>query len=340
MIFSIIIPYSQDYPAIWFTLQDKWLRLSENYDWQDYEIIIVNNGSTGDNLELARRMVGLDMTDPSKYSDGRTKTRNKSRRNLTYIEIKDQLHAKAAINIGAWKAKGKYHVHCDSHVLFNNDWLTLAEDFMDNNESCGILHSSVTWNYRVTDVRAYQYFLGVDEYGNRNKFNILGGWSTKKQADKPYRIAASGTCGLVTRGDRYRDLYKGYPSQLRGYSGGEPYLELLTWMMGDEVYVHPDMITTHFACTRSRGYHQGGPYILARNNMLSWYILGGEKWCDVILDDILEKNKTRPNREKLFREMREEAVRMGRFRRKYVEENCVYTLEEVFQLFKSQEIIH
>ena len=340
MIFSVIIPYSQDYPQVWFTVQDKYLRLTDNYTHDEYEVILVNNGSTGDHLKLARRMIGRDEDDPNVFTDHLSRTPSIHRRNLKYIEIPHQLHPKPAINLGAWKAEGKYHVHCDSHTLLNNNFFPLAEEFMDNNESCTVLHSGVSWNVRDARVRAYQYKLGITEEG-RGTGNILGTWSTQKISDTPYRIAASGTCALVTRGETYKNRYRGYPSALRGYGGGEPYLDILAWMMGDEVYVHPDMFTSHFACTRSRGYHQGGPFVLARNNMLSWYILGGDKWAEVLLKDTLDRNAQRhPDWAPKFYEMYYEALKLGGFRRRWVEEHAVYTVDEVLKIFKTQGIYH
>ena len=126
---------------------------------------------------------------------------------------------------------------------------------------------------------------------------------------------------------------------LRGYGGGEPYIDILAWMMGDEVYLHPDMYSAHFALTRSRGYDQGGPIVMARNYILAWYILGGLKWANLIRDNAVNKNRERhPDWTPKFYEAFNEAVRWGRFRRKQVEETADYTLEELLRKFKNDNI--
>jgi len=346
--FSIVIPYSQDYPHVWFTLQDKYLRLMENYDSSEYEVIIVENGSSGENLRLVRRMCGKQGDNPDEWYDRQSSWGSPRRLNLRYVEIKKalyptrpesptQLHSKPAINVGAWKAKGKYLVFADSHTLFNNDWFTLAEKHMEENESCTILHTSLSWHCRDYQRRGYQYNLTFKD-GCKN---FWGNWSSHKVDDKPYPIAASGWAGVVARRKVFIDRYKGFPSMLRSYGAGEPYMDILAWMMGDEVHLHPDMHTVHFSLARSRGYHQGGAIIMNRNKMLAAYIIGGDEWALWCRDNaIAEEEKRHRDWTQKFMENYILVKKWGRFRRRMVEEEAVYTLEETLRLFKDRKIYH
>lgn len=349
MKWSVIIPHSMDYPHVWFSVQDKFLRL-DDYPINDYEVIIVENGSTGEHLRLVRLLGGKKGDNPDEWNSEENSWMAPRRRNLTYIEPKQvlhhtredsptQLHSKPACNMGAWRARGELLVFCDSHVLLNDNWFEMAEKYMDEHSECTILHSSLSWHNRhpVDGRRGYQYNLTFNKSGGR----IWGNWSALKASDKPYMVAASGWASVVVRRDAYINKYKGFPSMLRSYGGGEPYMDILAWMMGDEVHVHPDMHTVHFSLTRSRGYHQGGPIIMMRNIALISYILGGEEWSHQVLDRALGKDKAKhPDWAKKYEEAYAQAVSWGRMRRSYVEKHAKYTLEEVLDLFKRRGVIH
>jgi hypothetical protein len=349
MKFSVVIPHSQDYPHVWFSAQDKFLRLDE-YDINDYEVIIVENGSVGEHLRLVRRLGGKKGDNPKEWHSRGDSWMAPKRRNLRYIEVEKvlyhtresrptQLHSKPACNMGAWKAKGKYLVFCDSHVLFNDKWFHMADAYLEDHPEVTVLHTSLSWHNRfpVTGRRGYQYKLTFDQNGG----DIWGVWNSHKVSDEPYPIAASGWGACVVRRDAYVNKYRGFPSMLRSYGAGEPYMDILAWMMGDEVHLHPDMHTVHFNLCRSRGYYQGGAIIMNRNKMLVTYILGGDKWLDAAYEKVTSGAKNKhPDWIPKYKENYNLAKKWGKFRRRHIEKNAVYTLEEALEMFDDKDIFH
>jgi hypothetical protein len=74
-----------------------------------------------------------------------------------------------------------------------------------------------------------------------------------------------------------------------------------------------------------------------RNVCLSGYIIDGEKRARMLLNQNIEKH---PDREPKYVRLHEEALRLGRMRRRYVERHAVYTLDEVLERFEREKIFY
>ena len=78
-----------------------------------------------------------------------------------------------------------------------------------------------------------------------------------------------------------------------------------------------------------------------RNKTLVTYILGGEPWAKWCRDNaIAEEEKRHRDWTIKFMENYELAKKWGRFRRKWVEENARFTIEETLSLFKEKGVYH
>ena len=323
---SVISPHINDYPHLWFCTHANLEHIRHDYKPGEFEFIVVDNGSRDEVLRLVRRLMGTrNRLGKEQPIPGLPKKYPRK-----FIEIPHQLHSKPAMNIAAYLAEGEYLAFFDSHAFGDRDFFKTAADFLDDNPNVAVLHSPISWSgwHTSPNVRGHQYKLKLED-------RFWGAWRAHRKSENPYPIGASGNTGMVIRRDAYYHM-KGFPSMLRQYGGGEPYIDILTWMFGYEVYVHPQMHCYHFALARSRDYARSWMTFF-RNVCLSAYICGGEKYSKPLLNNALEDH---PDRKIKYIMLYNEALKFGRLRRKFVKENAKYTLDEVQELWKEQNIFH
>lgn len=99
---------------------------------------------------------------------------------------------------------------------------------------------------------------------------------SKSIDDKPYKAATFGhACFMVDR-----DWYKqagGYTMLQQGWGGEEPYLNLLAWQTGREVWMTPSVHHYHYL---TPGAHSGNREDFNRNFQIAAYLHGGVKYLD------------------------------------------------------------
>ena len=127
-----------------------------------------------------------------------------------------------------------------------------------------------------------------------------------------------------------------FPSMLRHYGGGEPYLDFMAWMFGYKVYLHPHLHCYHFALCRGRDYHRDSGTFF-RNIILASYICSGEEYPRILLKQAIEKH---PHLKKNYLRLYGEALKYGRFRRQFVAKNAKYSLNQILDKFKKEGIFH
>jgi len=327
MKWSIITPIINDQPHIWFATHANLEHIRHDYPPEEYEFIVVDNGSREENLRLLRRLMGTHDRNgiPVKVPKGLPKHHQRK-----LIEIPHQLHSKPAMNVGAYKAEGEYLAFFDSHAFGDRCFFKTAADFLDNHPEVAILHTPISWSgfWTSPKVRGHQYKLKLDN-------NFWGVWRAARLSEEPYPIGASGWAGVVVRKDDYMEM-KGFPSMLRQYGGGEPYMDLLAWMFGKEVWLHPQLHCYHFSLCRSRDYPRSSSTFF-RNVILVSYVCGGEKYSKPLLEKALEEH---PNMKVRYHMLYREALKYGKLRRRFVEKNAKYTLDEVIEIFKERNIFH
>ena len=119
-ILSIIIPCYNSEATLERTLESVL-----NQDFQDWEAIIVNDGSTDATEEMALKWVNRDNRFKyfSKQNEGLGKTRN----------------------FGILKAKGKYVLPLDSDNLVANDFAKEAIAILESNNEIGVVHGDAEY---------------------------------------------------------------------------------------------------------------------------------------------------------------------------------------------------
>lgn len=309
---SLSIEEINEPTQLWFTIHNMIEELRHSY-WKNAEIIVVDNGSKPEELRLIKRMMN---------------DRNIKNFGHKLICVPKQLHSKPAINIGAWKAKGEYLTFFDCHCLCSRHFFERTAEFLDRNPDVAILHSPISWYGWNPREKGYQYKLHLED-------RFWGGWRNKKVSHIPYPIATTGVIGMTVRRKFFMEV-KGYPSMLRHYGGGEPYLDFIAWMFGHKVYLHPDLHTYHFALCRGRDYHRDSGTFF-RNIVLCAYICSGEEYPQILLKKAIEKC---PRLEKNYRKLYAEALKYGRLRRQFVVKNAKMTLNQILEKFKRENIFH
>jgi len=118
-------------------------------------------------------------------------------------------------------------------------------------------------------------------YGNQMAFDTCF-WNVMTYAEpkswEPFMVCQCAHSGFMV--DRNWYLTEGgYTLEQKGYGGEEPWLALLAWMMGREVWFIPSVWHAHFM-PAGRNDGAGQTEDFARNFMLCSYVMGGQEYLD------------------------------------------------------------
>lgn len=199
-----------------------------------------------------------------------------------------------ARNKGAKIATGKYLFFSDAHMSYRIGSFRAMIDEIDR--SGGIVHPAVQWmgGYEPSG-KSYQYTIKLGE-------KIWGTWNNYAVSlTEPFYIPVSGHCCLGMEREQFLDL-GGYNDYFRCYGGGEVYLDMKWWMLGQQVSVVPAAVGYHLSAGRGYSFHQDD---LIHNMMLLGYALGADAFAERVYLRYL--NKEGVNRERLDR-MRDDAL--------------------------------
>lgn len=245
---SIVIPTRKEPANLWFTLQGLLQLLGP--DRQDFEIIVADN-------EPVRSKHGTECGKlVGDLHDDRVR----------YIEadaIQSPYHPRDA---GAGYAMGKWLLFLDSHVLlcpyfFDRLFAMINLGLYPEN---AIVHYPVVFNDRKRKWGHYKLKLDTDFWGS---------WGPPvRRVEEPYQIAATGIWAMCMTREWYVDQLKGFNPLFRGYSGGEPYLDLKSWCLGGQVLMDPAIWGAHYSGPRGRGYSPSWVDRI-RNFALAIYVL-------------------------------------------------------------------
>ena len=233
---SIVIPTFNQPAELWFTLQcalQQLKLLEEKYtnDW--WEIVVADNVRGGD--KLTKKIVG-DLHD-------------KRVRYLNSSAVQSPYHPR---NDGAAAAKGEWLLFLDSHVLMSPSFFERVAQsthphtrerfrYPDN----AIVHYPVIFGNRTRKWGHYKLKLDTDFWGS---------WGPKAPTDRAIsEIGATGIWAMCMRRSWYLDELKGFNPLFKGYSGGEPYLDLKSWCLGGSVLIDAGVYGAHYSGPRSYG---------------------------------------------------------------------------------------
>ncbi|MCP4493370.1 MAG: glycosyltransferase family 2 protein [Gammaproteobacteria bacterium] len=312
---SIIIPARDEHPQATFTLQSIWAALEElDYDWETILVANCCKDLTGD------------------FTEGRFWD-VAGRHHI--IKYEDTGSAYGSMNRGADLATGDILFFFDAHVILSRDYFPRMIDFMTSPEKPKVTFSPIVWMGDTKDHAAYGYSIGTPEdpiCHLREEF--WGHWRGPKRSEEPFPVPMSGSASMAVDAAWFREFGR-WPEPLPVYNGGEQWISLLSWMLGETVWMHPQVYTYHYDGSRGPrgsedamklGYNDGDFF----SRIIVAYALGGEKWWQYVLDRALKVWEP-PYHEAAHR-FAKDARELGEKYREWVEENALFTLDEVLEV--------
>lgn len=257
---SVVISARDEFPQIVLTIHAIVADLETFLKPDEFEIIIVDNGSKN-----------------------RDSWRFVAERGMFFHRTVRVLHDPimgnvTARNKGAKIAQGKYLFFSDAHMSYRIGSFQKMIEAID--ETGGIVHPSVQWmgGYEPSDP-SYQYTIKLGE-------KIWGTWNRSMvSADKPFYIPVCGHCCLGMLRSQFLD-FGGYNDFFRCYGGGELYLDLKWWMLGSTVASVPLAVGYHLSAGRGYSFVQND---LIHNMMLMSLALGADAFAERVYLRYLNK---------------------------------------------------
>lgn len=193
IILSVVIPARNEFPNIAHTIHsiiNAWE--SDGYDWQDLEIIIVDNCSDEKSIDERYYTHPLDFG-TSSYLEGRGIYVNRLLR--THIDPVAGNHS--ARNKGAEMARGKYVFFSDAHMSYGQGFFKKMMQATD--ESGGLVHAAIGWMGGFPPrggTLGMQYTLKLGEeikgcVDEQTEILTKDGWKKWNEVDKNTRFATT-----------------------------------------------------------------------------------------------------------------------------------------------------
>lgn len=263
MTVSVVISARDEFPNIVHTIHSIINDLETFLDQDEWEIIIVDNGSLNPDSWRFMAERGLYY-----------------HRNIR-VHFDPIMGNVTARNKGARLAKGDYLFFSDAHMSYRIG--TFQRMIQTIDESGGIVHGTVQWMGGYYPAQpSVQYSLKIGE-------KLWGTWNNSLVAtDDWFYIPCSGHCFLGVKRQQFLD-FGGYNDWFRCYGGGELYLALKWWMLGSSVAVDPRVVSYHLSAGRGYSYHQDD---LIHNMMLLGYALGADALGERVYIRYLTKRGT------------------------------------------------
>lgn len=356
---SIVLTARNEYPIVLTTLMSFYEELV--YWGYPFEIILVDNMSTDLTPEVVedrfRRWVRAGFLKVIRYNErpGNVLVRN----------------------IGAEAATGDVVVLADSHLSITRGCI---HALVDNwRKVGGLWHPAMHVWGDTSDIRCYGYRLKLKEkfWGDLSRGlpdtakhppealisppeGLEDKWASATAF--PHRVPMASHCCLLAGREEYLDL-GGYHPDFRCYGGGEPYLDLLYWLTGREVWLEPRALVRHATFSQASWKkigksHQGAPiWVKGRgltktaeageeqlryhrgygwtnedvhhNFMLSAYVIGGYEWLQHMYKIYWEKRQGNPRYVADLKTLRRDVLREGAERRRWLAERQVCTLDQL-----------
>lgn len=366
---SVVITARNEYPIILGTILSFYEELT--FWGYEFEIIVVDNMSN----DLGPQVI-------------KDKFRRWIREGiLRVIEFNERAGNVLVRNVGAREAKGDVVILCDAHLSIARG----AIHGMVQNWSRvgGLWHPSIhSWG-DTSDIRCYGYRLALEQkfWGNLSRYLPDYAKTPPKELPEPpegledrwldgpfpHQVPMASHCCILVGRKEYLEL-GGYHDSFRCYGGGEPFLDLLYWLMGRAVWIEPRALVRHATFSRAQWKklnkdHEGGPiWVKGRgltkkaksgeerlaygrgygftneqlhfNFMLSAFVIGGVEWLDKIYRNYYEVRKINPRYVQDLKQLRREVIREGMPKRQWVDANAKMTLNEVLEKKPWEPVVH
>ena len=299
---SVIISARNEFPQIVFTIQSIINDLETFLSPKDFEIILVDNGST-DNTQ-----------DPNiKGTSDFLRCRGMFNDRVLRILFDPVAGNVSARNKGVEIAQGEYIFFSDAHMSYKFGSFKAMIKAID--ESGGIVHPAIDWLGAYPSEPGYQYTMKLGE-------KIWGTWTKYKVADTWFAIPMCGHCCLGMKREQF-EKFRGYNPYFRCYGGGEMYLDLKWWLMGGKSVCEPSAVGYHLSAGRGYSYHNDD---LMHNMMLCAYTLGGLEWAERTFITYLNKPGVRKEKVK---ELYRQALEEGKEDYEWIRQNAIMSLDDI-----------
>jgi GT2 family glycosyltransferase len=292
---SVCIPYAEDWPMLYFTLNNIVATLVASK--LTHEIIVVANNSTLKFIEDANKLITA--VDFQKFHNSQL--------------IVSPIPANGpAANECYKKAQGKYICFTDSHVIVWHNIFTECLKVMDRYEDAGLIHAPIVWtgfphnadfNF-APGKRCFQYLYRTYKKDDPEWYlwqHFHGQYNHQQCAQEAYPIAGCGHGFFMVRNEVWQKI-GGYHGGQRGYGGREPFVTFKAWLLGHRNFTVPTTCHCHYNGRRNYFWSNDLWY---RNVLQQAYCTGGEKWLDKIYQKFASKKGVRPE---VMKMLRDEAV--------------------------------
>jgi len=314
---SFVIPSIHDYPQVIMTINNIQAEMEDG--GLSYEIIYVENGSVDSYTEKFQQAYRVPL----------------KQEHIRYAFEPFQCGPAARMK-GLRMAKGKYTLFMDSHTTLGKNSVELMVNSMEELDA-GIIHGATVKTHVVPPhVRGLHYRL----FGNNGpclNTHMHGSYSRAGQ-DDPYPCVGANLAYTLFKTQELLD-FRGYHPQCRYYPHPEGYLPLKYLMMGRQPWAVPKAYHLHSVYRnpsaqgrqtweieiRGDSHSLVGIDHLICNAMNCAYTLGGEKWLDILYDSWAPKIRSKY----ILKGIREHARKVSEEERKWIINNCEYTLDEV-----------
>jgi glycosyltransferase involved in cell wall biosynthesis len=344
---SFVIPFIHEYPAIVHTIFSIQGEMQDSpYDW---EIMAVENGTVDENT--SRWFTGTRIV----FADEIGK-----RIKYLFDPIQCGPHAR---NTGARAATGDYVMFMDAHTGLGKNTVTPLVEFLDNTPNAGLVSGLTSWSTYWYDRMGsyYELFLEPPQQATHSGGRTLdvamhGHYSAmgnlyprhKEQYEMklPVKVVMGSQAYTMYRRNDFLDM-GGYLDIARFYPHPEGYMPLKAWMMGKEVYIHPN--SYHFHSMFPRKYSLNAAETTQKINEyggFSWgeqgrmniykvaYILGEDKWLNICAKSINEESGGHADEERLIALAKEQAKPV----REQLVNKFIYSLDDILTMARKEKI--
>lgn len=322
---SIIIPFCNEMPQVFFTAQSLYEQLEGHYE---YEIIAVDNRSDDKTKTVNDNRSSPDAKNNyfahgyeketfgcyQKPWNHETKQRTAFRDSFLNGRVKrfiydDKLSHWCAKNYGIMRSEGDLILFLDAHCILSRDAIKSVVEFLEQSGETDIAHTLI--NYML-DSRSLEYAMAPEAFCYR--------FCTAQSQSAPYKVPIMSTCGMIIRRTLLDKLGMWNP-ELGIYGGGEAYIGYKMGTCGCTHWIVPSAKCWHYA--QDRGY-SWNLMDWVRNNLIAAYCVGGEEWLNNMKNYLKQKNQI-PN---LLPQIAANVVLSCQKDRKFIEQHQVMSYND------------
>ena len=355
---SVVLGVRNEYPTVLGTIYSFIEELEFwGYPW---EMIVVDNMSDDNTAPVLRDKFRRWIRDGS----------------LKVIEYNEKPANVTVRNVGVREATGDVVFMADGHLsIATGTCHGMIQGWLARG---GLWHSAIQIWGDTRDIKCYGYDLKLVErfWGNLSRgvpeeIQVAPNKNRKMADARPkvpfYRVPMASHCCLMAGREQFLE-FGGYSEEFKCYGGGEPYLDLLWWLMGSEVFIYADGLVRHAFGVNprwekipekrkepkrvrnlvmlkdgsfsnslkpgveylryGRGYSWTNDWFQF-NFMLSAYLIGGYDWLQQRYGVYYEGRKGNPRYVEDIKSMRRDILKDGAEGRLFIAKNSKLTLSDL-----------